>query len=72
MITVFLKMRDILMNKYNVAVELVMENTVQVEASSSKAADKIVQTQVDGAFFRSSLMDWDITKVYINVEEGEN
>jgi len=60
------------MNKYNVAVELVMENTVQVEASSSKEAEKIVQTQVDGAFFRSSLMDWDITKVYINVEEGEN
>ena len=31
-ITVFLKMRDILMSKYNVAVELVMENTIQVEA----------------------------------------
>jgi len=60
------------MSKYNVAVELVMENTIQVEADSSKEAEKIVQTQVDGTFFRSSLMDWDVTKVYINVEEGEN
>ena len=61
------------MSKYNVSVELVIETTIQVEAESKKEAEENTKENL-GTSFLNSLMDWDVTKTYIDVyeEEGED